>query len=245
MSSIAQDSIRRARPRIRAMAILIVLASAVALWSCGNDGDDGPMDPNPVEVERSNPTQLLTQYFDHAYTEQDSVLYSAMLDEAFTFTFLQEDADSLRDVLGEDNSWGKTLDLQSTGWLFRSPDVTGITLNFVINGELPDTSCVGCQRIETFVTLRVETVGDGVEPLIFTVDSPQTFVVKPDPSDSTQLVILQQIDRRGNLKAASLATEGTSWGKIKGLFSDPEAGKRGDAPATDGTSWGELKAFFG
>jgi hypothetical protein len=205
------------------VAILIAIAAAIALWGCGDD-DDSPMQPEPNGPARSTPSELLNSFFKAAYTGQDSALYALMLDEAFTFRFLEEDADSLGDLIDEDNSWGKSADLASTYEMFGDPGITGITLNFFVIDEVPDTSCVACRRVETTVALRVETVGDGTEPLIFAVDAPQTFIVKPDPSDSTAWVILRQIDQPSSLRIAGSATprtEGTSWGKIKGLFRPP------------------------
>jgi hypothetical protein len=159
-------------------------------------------------------------YFEEVYSEQDSALYAAMLDEEFTFHFLVADADSLREILGGDNFWGRTLDLESSGGLFTSPEVTGITLNIQIGSTMQSTdeNCLECQKLETTIVLRVQTVGDGMEPLTYTVDSPQTFYVRPDPSDSTAFVIWRQIDRPSSLKEGQRATESKSWGNVKGLY---------------------------
>jgi hypothetical protein len=220
MSSIGRAWNPRAGGRARAIVILIVLAGVIALCGCGNDDDDeNPMEPGPSEPARSTPTELLTEYFEKAYTQQDSTLYARMLDEAFTFQFLQADADSLRDLLGNDNFWGKSTDVASTKAMFRNPDVISITLNIIISSDLPDKSCAGCRRVESTITLRVETVVGGPETLVFAIDSPQTFIVKPDPSDSTKLVLLRQIDWPADGKTEPLASENGSWGGIKGLFS--------------------------
>jgi hypothetical protein len=245
MNSIGRAWDIRACVRARDIAVLIAVVGALALWGCGDD-DDNPMEPEPNEPARSTPSELLSIFFETAYTEQDSTLYPHMLDEAFTFQFLPWDADSLRDVLGEDDFWGKTPDVASTMMLFGTPNVTGITLNILVNNEDADTSCVGCRRVESTVTLRIETIGDGTEPLVFTVDSPQTFVVKPDPSDSTKWVILRQIDRPSSLKAEPQSVESSSWGNIKGLFGGPgkQAVHLDEDPVTAETSWGRIKGVF-
>jgi len=180
--------------------------------------------PNPPRPRRDTPALLLTDFFEAAYSRQDSALYAEMLDPEFHFEFLQQDADSLRDVLGSDNFWGKTLDLRSTGALFRAESVTGVTLNLQVNANDPyvGSDCVGCRAIETTVTLRVATIGDGTEPLIFAIDSPQSFVVKREAATSWWTVF-RQIDRPRSISrmasaGSSIATESKSWGEIKGLF---------------------------
>jgi len=181
------------------LVMFLGLLALTVLCGCPfspSDDDGGPPPPDDEIPSRKTPTELLTDYFEKAYSERDSILYADMLDDQFQFEFLQADADSLRDVLGSDNFWGRTLDLISTGSLFRNEDVTGITLNLLVNSnnDYLGDDCAGCRQLETTVTLRVATVGDGTEPLIFTVDSPQTFVTKFDPSDSLW-VLFRQIDR--------------------------------------------------
>ena len=177
------------------LAIACLAAVNGCLFSPSDKDGDGP--PPPPPPGRSTPAELLTSYFKQAYTSRDSILYADMLDEEYSFYFLLEDADSLRDVLGQDNFWGRTLELQSAGNLFKSEEVTGITLNISITrtGASNLEECLECTEVETFVTLRVETVGDGTEPLTFTVDSPQIFYTRRDPADSTLWVLWRQIDR--------------------------------------------------
>jgi len=183
------------------LVLFLGLLALTVLCGCpfSPDDDGGGPGPDPVEPpSRKTPRELLEDYFEKAYSQRDSILYADMLDEAFQFEFLQADADSLRDILGSDNFWGRTLELRSTGSLFRSEDVTGITLNLQVNSnnEYQGEDCVACRQLEATVTLRVATVGDGTEPLIFTVDSPQTFVCKQNlmPTDSLW-VLFRQIDR--------------------------------------------------
>jgi hypothetical protein len=101
--------------------------------------------------------------------------------------------------------------------------VTGITLSILINSNTASTNeeCLVCRQLETAIVLRVTTVGDGTEPLVYTVDSPQTFYVRPDPSDSTAWVIWQQVDRPSLLRvegSEAPSVESQSWGGIKGLY---------------------------
>ncbi|MFN0152090.1 MAG: hypothetical protein ACKVU1_15420 [bacterium] len=215
--------------RTRAVLFAVLVALGAFALGCGDD-DNNPMDPLDEGPFRRTPEELLTSFFEVAYSTRDSALYAEMLCDPFTFEFLLADADSLRYVLGPDNFWGRALDLQSTGALFRSDEVTGITLNILVTSNVAyaGSDCDGCRQLETTVTLRVSTIGDGTEPLIFTIDSPQSFVTKPDPADSTLWCLFKQIDRPRSLakRDGSMtpltdivpATEGTTWGKIKGIF---------------------------
>ncbi len=207
----------------RALGVLAIATLATLACGCG-DEDDNPMTPDANEPDRSTPSTLLTTFFETVYSTQDSTLYRAMLDSEFTFEFLQADADSLRDVLGTDNAWGRTEDIQSTEAMFANASVTGVTLNLLVNSNaaFPDTiGCVSCRLLEATVTLRVATIGDGTEPLIYTVDAPQTFITKKDPADSTKWVLWRQHDlarSQPNAFGKTRAVESKSWGEIKGVF---------------------------
>jgi hypothetical protein len=186
------------------LMLILAVACLAVIHGCLFSPDDKPPGdcPNPpcdepVDPSRKTARELLTVFFKQAYTSRDSILYSEMLDEEYSFHFLQADADSLRAILGADNFWGRTLELESAGGLFTAPEVTGITLNILVNNEIPsnDEQCLECKQLETTVTLRVATVGDGTEELVFTVDSPQTFYARKDPADTTLWVLWKQIDR--------------------------------------------------
>lgn len=202
------------------------LVAAVFASSCeeemGPDSDGFTPDP-----DRSSAENLLTNWFETVYSRQDSVLYEQMLDDEYQFCFLPEDADSLRDILGQSNCWGKPLELAATGALFRSPVIKDITLdiNIYANDAYEHAGCNGCREIETVITLRVGTNETTAgTPRVLAVDSPQLFIVKPDPADTTLWVVWRQFDQPQGFKWATeleraAATEGKSWGQIKGLFS--------------------------
>lgn len=219
--------------RTEAILFALLLALGAFAAGCGDDDDDieNPMDPIDEGPFRRTPEELLTDFFETAYSTRDSALYAEMLCDNYTFEFLQEDAESIfADCGGCSTYWGRTPDLLSTGALIRDVTVTGITLNIQVNSndEYWGLACLGCRILDATVTLRVATTGDGTEPLIFSVDSPQTFVTKPALGDSTLWCILKQIDRRrslakhdGSMTPLSdelRATEETTWGKIKGIF---------------------------
>jgi len=230
-----------ARRVSRALGVFSIAALAAFASGCGDD-DENPMVPEADEPDRSTPSALLTAFFETAYSSQDSTLYREMLDDDFRFEFLHQDAESVRaifgaDILGTDDAWDRNKDIQSTEAMFGSSSITGITLNLLVNSNtaLPDTNgCADCQRLEATVTLRVATVGDGTEPLIFTVDSPQTFIAKRDPADTARWVIWRQYDRPRSAPlafGAGRATESTTWGQIKGLSFPAPPRPRRDTPA--------------
>ena len=190
--------------RTSKLALLsVLLALPIFTGSPFCSKDDSPP-PVIVPPSRSTPEELLTNWFERAYINQDSILYEEMLDDAFRFEFLQEDADSLiaRGILlfGE-TSWGKTSDLKSTGGLFRSDNVGDISLDLLIDSNTlyagSELECANnaCRLIQSTVTLRVTTRPNDPDPLILAVDSPQDFVVKRDPADTTLWVIFRQTDK--------------------------------------------------
>jgi hypothetical protein len=202
----------------------LALALALTLFfaGCGDDDSEIMEPPDDEAPPRSTPSELLTSYFKTAYTTRDSALYAAMLDSDFRFEFLEQDADSIRDFLDSANTWNRERDIGSTNSMFGSSSVTGITLNILVNNEMDVVvdGCEDCRQLESTVTLRVATIGDGTEEVVFTVDSPQTFFVGKDPSDTTEWVLVRQVDRSSNSpKAAGSSSDQTSWGSIKGFYS--------------------------
>ena len=218
---------------------LVPILLALSLLSCGRDAKspvtsslESPsgvaqglvparyLEEGANPPPRSTPEQLLTAYFEDVYEARDSVLYGAMLHRQFQFEFLQEDADSL----GMD-SWTKRLDLRSTGSMFRDGRVGPIFLNILVNANFPYSGddCDDCRRIEATVAMRVTVDYGFEEPVVYAVDSPQTFLVRPDPIQIGKWVVFRQIDRPltavrvpGGDPAARV--EGTSWGGVKALF---------------------------
>ena len=124
---------------ILSVACLAVVHGCLFSPDDDDDGCDNPPCNEPPTPSRKTPNELLTTYFEQAYTSRDSILYAEMLDEEFSFHFLVQDADSLRDLIGQNNYWGRTLDLESTGEMFRRSDVTGITLNINVTSEVNST----------------------------------------------------------------------------------------------------------
>lgn len=221
--------------RSRRTRFLVSCVAAFALASvlgCGDD--DNPMEAEAFVGLRGTPKELLESWFERAYTTKDSVRYEEMLAPEFRFTFQEADAESLQSdgTLPPGTSfWGITSDLRSTGAMFRSCNVGDIALDILASTDQPADSldaCESCRRVEATITLRVTTNPQSTDPLIFAVDSPQTFFVRKDAADTTQWVLVRHIDiprsfrKLGGSEAATpdakADTEPTSWGNVKGLY---------------------------
>ncbi len=215
-------------------ALAALFGAALLVSSCGG-GDDGgnPMDMDPEPPSRNTPGTLLTNWFVRAYNEQNGAHYEEMLAADFTFNFLADDAESLRTILGADNFWDKTKDLQSTNGMFGEAAVRTVLLNINVNQNLEyqGDDCEGCRQLQTTVVLRVTTDQVSNEtPLVYTVDGPQVFITKPDP-DSTGLWLLFRQNDQENAAPIAIAekngggdarevssNEVVTWGQIKGIF---------------------------
>jgi hypothetical protein len=179
---------------------------------------------------RSTPEQLLTEWFEIAYSGENAIDYRKMLHPEFRFEFLLEDAEVLQaqGVLPPGaTSWGHGADYTSTEAMFETSYVSAIALNITIDSDTPDTACADCRIVETFVDLLVTTASDPQDPIVLVVLSPQTFILKRDPTDPSQWTIRRQIDKLRDGGPAFPgapgvlipgATENTSWGQIKGIF---------------------------
>lgn len=192
-------SVSRSRraSKLAALLILLVLPIFIGAPFCSDSGTDP--DPLPDPPSRTTPKELLENWFENAYTQQDSTNYDKMLDAQFQFTFTEVDAESLQASGGLPagvNFWGKTSDLRSTGRMFRSDDVGDITLDLLASPDVAssDATCPECREVEADVLLRVTTDPQSTDPLILAVDSKQVFLVKKDPADTTQWVIVKQTD---------------------------------------------------
>lgn len=187
------------RAWMRAGVILFAALTAVVTFApgCGDHHATRPLGPAAAAPSRATPAALLTDYFETAYSLRDSTLYEAILDDAYRFEFLPEDAMRLRDPLRGNTSWGKADELRSAGKMFRAPEITRISLDIDVDSETEylGEDCEGCVQIETSVALRVVTQrDDNAEPLVYAVDSPQTFVVKRSERDGAW-ALYRQIDR--------------------------------------------------
>lgn len=115
--------------RLVVLSIVIPLLMSLSCWNPFAPKLDTSVQGDLILTEQKNPEEVL-QNFDYAYTSKDSLLYADLLDSSFVFVY--EDYD-----LGRFVSWGRDVDLRSTGRLFRSFDVIDLTWN---KGAYSDTS---------------------------------------------------------------------------------------------------------
>ena len=79
-----------------------------------------------IITEQKTPEEVLKN-FQYAYVFQDSVLYSDLLDSSFVFIYFDPNLESGRFV-----SWGRDIDLKTTGRLFVNFDVIDLIWNSTI-----------------------------------------------------------------------------------------------------------------
>lgn len=108
---------------------------------------------NLIITGQTNPDEVL-QNFKYAYVFKDSILYSDLLDSSFVFIFFDPNQESS----GRFVSWGRDVDLRTTGRLFRNFDV----IDLVWNSTIIDTtySSNGDSLAESFKTFNLSLIKD-------------------------------------------------------------------------------------
>ncbi len=84
-------------------------------------------DKELIITDQKSPDEVL-QNFLYAYVFKDSVLYSDLLDSSFVFIYFDPDVESS----GRFVSWGRDIDLKTTGRLFRTFDIIDLIWNSTI-----------------------------------------------------------------------------------------------------------------
>jgi len=93
-------------------------------WGCINPfapALEKKSDVTNMITEQQSPEDVL-QNFRYAYTFKDSLLYSDVIDKAFVFEFF----DPNQQPTGGLTTWGRDIDLQTTGRLFAEFDVINL-----------------------------------------------------------------------------------------------------------------------
>ncbi len=80
-----------------------------------------------IVTQQKTPEEVL-QNFRYAYVFKDSLLYSNLLDSSFIFVYF----DPSLGTSGQFVSWGRDMDLKTTGRLFRRFDVIDLVWNSTI-----------------------------------------------------------------------------------------------------------------
>jgi len=111
--------------------ILIIFAVSLFIYlNCLNPFAPKLIDSNSEDLivtEQKTPDQVL-QNFKYSYMFKDSVLYSELLDSSFVFIYFDPNLESS----GRFVSWGRDIDLKTTGRLFRNYDVIDLVWNSTI-----------------------------------------------------------------------------------------------------------------
>ena len=84
-------------------------------------------DSDLIITDQKTPDEVL-QNFKYAYVFKDSVLYSDLLDSSFVFIYFDPNLESS----GRFVSWGRDIDLKTTGRLLRNFDVIDLIWNSTI-----------------------------------------------------------------------------------------------------------------
>ena len=118
------------------------------------DNTNGP--PIVITPQRS-PDEVL-QNFVYAYTFKDSLVYADILDSSFVFVYFDPNIESS----GRFVSWGRDIDLKTTGRLFKRYDTITLTWNSTIYEDTTfvDTTIVD---IELSKTLQLNLFGTSDE----------------------------------------------------------------------------------
>lgn len=100
---------------------LALLAATALVAACFNPFApelDTNSDLSNVITDQATPEETL-QNFRYAYTFKDSLLYSDLLEDGFVFEFF----DPNQGPSGSNVTWGRDVDLRTTGRIFRGFDV--------------------------------------------------------------------------------------------------------------------------
>ena len=88
-----------------------------------------------VLTEQKTPDDVLKNFI-YSYTFKDSLVYANLLDSSFVFVYFDPDLGGS----GRFVSWGRNVDLKTTGQLFRNFDTITLTWNTTIYEEVKETT---------------------------------------------------------------------------------------------------------
>lgn len=123
-----------------------------------------------VLTEQLDPEDVLTNFV-YAYTFKDSLVYSDLLDSSFVFVYF----DPVAGGSGRFVSWGRDVDLKTTGRLFRNFETITLTWNSTIYEQRADNSA------ELSKTFQLNLFGDAGE---FSLNGNAIFNMIKSPYDS-------------------------------------------------------------
>lgn len=112
-----------------------------------HSGEDGI-----ILTEQLSPQEVLSNFV-YSYTFKDSLVYSEMLDSSFVFVYFDPNASSS----GRFISWGRDVDLKTTGRLFRNFETITLTWNTTIYEQIEEN------KAELSKTFQLVLFGDAGE----------------------------------------------------------------------------------
>ncbi len=110
--------------------ILILLTGIVGCFNPFAPKLDRSGEEGYVITEQATPEEVL-QNFVYAYTFKDSLVYADILDSSFVFVYFDPNLGGS----GRFVSWGRDIDLKTTGRLFKSFETITLTWNSTIYEE--------------------------------------------------------------------------------------------------------------
>jgi hypothetical protein len=127
-------------------------ATLIGAWvlgsSCLNpfapDLQEGTNQSDLIITDQQTPEEVLLN-FRYAYVFRDSLIYSELLDSSFVFFYFDPNIGTS----GQFVSWGRDLDLKTTGRLFRRFNVIDLVWNTTISESVQDSTGTG-EIIKTF-----------------------------------------------------------------------------------------------
>ena len=122
-----------------------------------------------VITEQKTPDEVL-QNFVYAYTFKDSLVYANVLDSSFVFVYFDPNLGSS----GRYVSWGRDVDLKTTGRLFKSFDTITLTWNSTIYEVIDE------ETAEISKTLQLSLYGNAGE---FSLSGNAIFNFRKSPYD--------------------------------------------------------------
>ena len=113
--------------RIHLLYILVLLGLTSHCFNPFAPKLDNTGNQSIVITEQRSPDEVL-QNFLYAYTFKDSLVYADLLDSSFVFVYFDPNIGSS----GRFVSWGRDVDLKTTGQLFRNAETINLTWNSTI-----------------------------------------------------------------------------------------------------------------
>lgn len=128
-----------------------------------------------IITEQKTPEEVL-QNFKYAYVFKDSVLYADLLDSSFIFIFFDPNEENS----GEFVSWGRDIDLLTTGRLFRNFDVIDLIWNSTIYSVEEETQAELAKSFHLTLSKKSESI---------TITGNAIFSFKKNPYDEKWRIV--------------------------------------------------------